>query len=518
MPSALASRGEWTVTGRPSKRYSPESIEWVPLTHLTSVDFPAPLSPTSAVTFPAPAWKSTPLRTSTGPKLFLMSRSSRIGWSLMSRHAPSAGIRPMMGTRDETGTSGWGGGWGWPPRCDGRRPPPVLVWRWALLLHARVGALRDVRALAHAGLRRVLVVDRKRHGGLGDGGRGGEDRGDLLLRLRVRDRHTLGVRDLAVRQLRDGLHGRVRLELRVLVDREALVAVHDVLQALGRRVLAGDGHLAVEALPLQVRDHGAGHRVVRDHDRLEVRGLAEHRAELATRGGGVPVAVLLGHLGPARRVLQHAVVALVEQRGVVVGGRTVDLDVLDLLLALHLRALGQRLPLDLADLHVVEGDVERSAAAGGEPVVVDRDDAVLGGLLLDLRSRGRIEVDDHQDLDLVGLHLPGDGLHLARGAAGVLDVAVQVVLRAVRLERRRVGSDPARRGRGVGQDDPHLRALAVDGPARGRAGLALGGGGRGRRGRRGGALVVARGAAGGEGHRRGDPEHCERHTGLAHTL
>src|SRR3954451_25356280 len=237
MPSALASRGECTVTRPPSNRYSPESMEYVPLTHLTSVDFPAPLSPTSAVTFPACAWKSTPLRTSTGPKLFLMSRSSRMGWSLMSRHAPSAGIR----TRD--GNQGWDrnevGG-------DGRRGAigghPRFVWR-DRLVHARVGALGGVLALAHAGLRRVLVVDRKRHVGLGDGDRRGEDRGDLLLGLRVRDRHALGVRDVAVRQLGDGLHGRVGLELRVLVDREALVAVHDVLQALGGRVLAGDGHL-----------------------------------------------------------------------------------------------------------------------------------------------------------------------------------------------------------------------------------------------------------------------------------
>ena len=40
------------LTGSPSKRTSPESIGWMPATHLISVDLPAPLSPTSAMTSP----------------------------------------------------------------------------------------------------------------------------------------------------------------------------------------------------------------------------------------------------------------------------------------------------------------------------------------------------------------------------------------------------------------------------------------------------------------------------------
>ena len=102
---------------------------------------------------------------------------------------------------------------------------------------------------------------------------------------------------------------------------------------------------------------------------------------------------------PARRLAQHAVVALREQGRVVVGRGTVDVDVLHRLLALDLRALGQGGALRLADLDVVEGDVERRAAARGEPVVVDGDDAGLLGLLLDGRTGRGVEVDDHEHLD-----------------------------------------------------------------------------------------------------------------------
>src|SRR5664279_4937298 len=49
--------------------------------HLINVDFPAPLSPTSAVTLPAVTEKSTACRTSTAPKLLFTPRISRIGLS-----------------------------------------------------------------------------------------------------------------------------------------------------------------------------------------------------------------------------------------------------------------------------------------------------------------------------------------------------------------------------------------------------------------------------------------------------
>src|ERR1700753_2774723 len=76
MPSTEASWGEPNDAGWPSKRTSPESYEWTPASPLIRVDLPAPLSPTSALTRPGWTWRSTPLSTSTGPKLLRMSRSS----------------------------------------------------------------------------------------------------------------------------------------------------------------------------------------------------------------------------------------------------------------------------------------------------------------------------------------------------------------------------------------------------------------------------------------------------------
>ena len=88
-----------------------------------------------------------------------------------------------------------------------------------------------------------------------------------------------------------------------------------------------------------------------------------------------------------------------EQGGVVVGRRSVDLDVVDCALALHLRGLGQGGALVLADLHVVVRHVVRRAAAGGQPVVVDRDDVVLLGEVLDGLAGARIQIHDKQDAD-----------------------------------------------------------------------------------------------------------------------
>ena len=51
----------------------------MPAKPLIKVDFPAPLSPTSAVTSPARIEKFTPFKTSTGPKLFLTSLNSITG-------------------------------------------------------------------------------------------------------------------------------------------------------------------------------------------------------------------------------------------------------------------------------------------------------------------------------------------------------------------------------------------------------------------------------------------------------
>src|SRR5213078_3300496 len=73
--------------------------------HLTSVDLPAPLSPTSAVTSPACAVKSTSRRTCTGPKLLLMPRSSSRGAALAVTVSPRwVTPVPAPGIRRGTGT------------------------------------------------------------------------------------------------------------------------------------------------------------------------------------------------------------------------------------------------------------------------------------------------------------------------------------------------------------------------------------------------------------------------------
>ena len=51
----------------------------MPAMHFTTVDFPAPLSPTSAVTSPGYTWKSTSWRTWTGPKLLFSLLMDKIG-------------------------------------------------------------------------------------------------------------------------------------------------------------------------------------------------------------------------------------------------------------------------------------------------------------------------------------------------------------------------------------------------------------------------------------------------------
>ena len=136
-----------------------------------------------------------------------------------------------------------------------------------------------------------------------------------------------------------------------------------MLQTAGGGVLAGDRDLAVQVL--RFRSVMTAWAIVSLATMTALMFGFLLSIELNTRPAVGPsqLPVCFATLGPARRSCEHAVVALREQRGVVVGRGAVDVDVLDRLLALDLRALGQRLALRLADLDVVEGDVERRAAA-----------------------------------------------------------------------------------------------------------------------------------------------------------
>src|SRR5437764_851405 len=90
MPRSAASRGPRMWASCPLNRTAPESYGWMPAMHLTRVDLPAPLSPTSAVTSPARTSKSTSWRTWTGPKLLFRPLISRMG-SLMDGLSPGWG-------------------------------------------------------------------------------------------------------------------------------------------------------------------------------------------------------------------------------------------------------------------------------------------------------------------------------------------------------------------------------------------------------------------------------------------
>jgi len=128
---------------------------------------------------------------------------------------------------------------------------------------------------------------------------------------------------------------------------------------------------------------GRGHA---DDVRVSVEQVLEDRAALDV----VPVRNgLVGSHGVAGR-LDRRVVALVEQRRVVVGRGPVQLDDCTGLVTLSPHALDEALADGGADRDVVEGHVVGSAAAQREPVVVDgRDTGCLG---LGLRARRLVGV------------------------------------------------------------------------------------------------------------------------------
>jgi hypothetical protein len=73
--------------------------------HLTNVDLPAPLSPTSAVTSPAFAVKSTEESTWTGPNDLSTPRSSSVGLAVMSYHLLCRARGGRRGRGDPPGLS-----------------------------------------------------------------------------------------------------------------------------------------------------------------------------------------------------------------------------------------------------------------------------------------------------------------------------------------------------------------------------------------------------------------------------
>src|SRR5215203_5205790 len=324
MPRRAASFGPWICTGWPSKRISPLSNGWIPAMHLISVDLPAPLSPTSAMTSPLDTWKSTSNSAWTAPNLFETPCSSRTGVSVTISAPPRP--RRIRGR-------------------PGRDAPRHSLLKADVLALGGDLAGADLLHLGEVDLAGVLldVV-------LGHGDRVEQDRRNVLGLVVDLVRHAL--RGIALGERDRQLGGGIGLLLDRLVDGHALIAVDDVLDSLQRRVLAGHGNLRELAL-LERRDRRVGEAVVgREHavDLVAVllQDLLEDRQRLLVVPVGHGLVVeLLPVTGVELRV-DHRVVAVLEQRRVVVRGRAVEHRDLGALLVAD--AVDEPLALELADL------------------------------------------------------------------------------------------------------------------------------------------------------------------------
>ena len=216
---------------------------------------------------------------------------------------------------------------------------------------------------------------------------------------------------------------RVGLLLDGLVDRHALLSGEDVLDAGRRRVLAGDRDVLELAGGLGGDDRVGQSVVGRQHAVDLVVGLREHL--LIDRQG---LLVVPGRHGLVRALDEHAcrvqrvedrVVAVGEQRRVVVRGRAVELRHHRLADAGCGQALDESLALQLADPLVVERDVVVGAASERQPVVVDHFDAVLMREADDRGAAAGVEVDQQDDLGAVG-----DRLLSLRALSGRISLGV----------------------------------------------------------------------------------------------
>src|SRR5262245_1328614 len=334
--------------------------------HLISVDLPAPLSPTSAITSPSRTPNSTSRSASTDPKCFDTPCSSRVGGEVSL-------------------TRGFLSRWGASEKAPHRER--------LLLAVLRVDAVADLALLQEALREEELPV------GLRDPDRGQQDR--------------LGPADLSVHagyllslDERDRGSGRcVRFRADGLVDSAALPAGEDELDAGRRRVLAGQADRLL-AVRLQRRDHGSREPVVRSEGAVDLVAVTrEDLVEDLAALDRVPLRPLIARRRLLERALrvervQDRVVALLEQLRVVVLDVAVQLrdDGMLRVLAALLQRLDEARTLQLADLHVVEGDVVRRLASDHEPVVVDHLRTAVDGEVRDRCARRGIELVEQDHL------------------------------------------------------------------------------------------------------------------------
>src|SRR5436305_847502 len=345
MPSSVASCGLEIRTSLPWKRTVPPSGGLIPAIALTSVDLPAPLSPTRPTTSPALTVKSTRSKAWTGPNRLLMPSSSRSG-------VPSAAISArdsrffacrLVGARAQFGG-------GDEPVFDHGRFDIVFGHRDRFQQHRRYFGFAVVDFFGDFVLRDFFAFEQ----------------GDRDFRA-----------DLRLRRNR-------------LVNGHVLLAGEDPLQARDRRVLAGDR-------PFCGVDAGAFHRRDRAAAGIVVGGVDAPEPIVAKRGDRLLRLALGVFGGPAGRVIRLGDVdpgffeplfrAFLEEGGIRVGRVAVDHDDRPFGFAVFFQFFRQGFGLQFADPFIVEGNVGGDFGVFDQTVVADHRNALGVGFFGDRRRR-----------------------------------------------------------------------------------------------------------------------------------
>src|SRR5690348_6694695 len=121
-PADWAAAGPENDTGSPSMSSAPESGRCTPARILTSVDLPAPFSPSSACTWPARSSTVPSTSAATAPNDFVACRSATTGPAPSGPAAPLTDAPPGGPDRPATGPDPPPDRPGPPP--DGPDPPP----------------------------------------------------------------------------------------------------------------------------------------------------------------------------------------------------------------------------------------------------------------------------------------------------------------------------------------------------------------------------------------------------------
>src|SRR3984957_6904680 len=96
-PRASVARGEAPVMSSPPNETEPARGRSNPLTHLSTVDFPAPFGPIRQVTWPFPTLSETPFKISPAPYPATTSLSNSSGDELCSEVSVAVMAAPLHG-------------------------------------------------------------------------------------------------------------------------------------------------------------------------------------------------------------------------------------------------------------------------------------------------------------------------------------------------------------------------------------------------------------------------------------